>query len=91
MEEDAKSRYLYDHRYNQKIIKADNGLRVARNVHDVLYMFNTVNIQFGAFENYKRSLHSGTINLFVTIDAEAPTGQLGLGCLQHYQAIWPDG
>jgi thioesterase domain-containing protein len=88
MDDQAKAQYLYDNRHNREIIKADNGVGVARSAHDIRYMFDIVNLQFGALESHRPSFHPGSINLFITIDAEAPTKELGQDCLQLQRTVW---
>jgi thioesterase domain-containing protein len=83
----GKSRYLLDNRNNPQVIKPDNLFRAARDADDVLYMFHMVNIQHSALEDYKPSSYPGAINLFIAIDAEAPT-EMATECLRWATAMW---
>jgi thioesterase domain-containing protein len=88
MDDAGKSKYLFDNRRNLQVIKPHNGLKSVRDAEDMLYMFHTVNIQYRALEDYNPSTYPGTINLFVTSNAEAHNEQLANARLRYAKTIW---
>ena len=87
MDDSQKSRFVLDHSRDRAIFPHDHVPSSGKNAADILYMFNTVNIQYDALMTYEPSRYEGPLNLFLswrsTVDNIAVTPRL-----RNAEAFW---
>jgi len=66
MDDDSKCRYLLAHRSDPQILSRNSALLLAKDVDDVMFLLEMVNVQYDAVLSYEPSSYAASIDLFIT-------------------------
>lgn len=87
MDDSQKSRFVLDHARDRAIFPRDHVPSAGKSTADILYMFNTVNIQYDAIMGYEPSRTDSRLNLFLACPATADEIAVAQH-LRNAEAFW---